>query len=123
MGKLLPTRQVSSAQQCFITNELRDFLGKFVITYIDNNFIYSESLDQQASNVKADFSNLQENKLSVKGEKCEFHAPQILFQGYIIIQEGVSMGTVKAKAVTEWPRPSSVKELQKFLGFVNFYCH
>lgn len=31
------------------------------------------------------------------------------------------MDEMKVKAVTKWPRPSTVKELQKFLGFTNFY--
>lgn len=31
------------------------------------------------------------------------------------------MDTSKIQAVTEWPQPSTVKELQRFLGFANFY--
>ncbi|KAL0204546.1 hypothetical protein M9458_002564 [Cirrhinus mrigala] len=31
------------------------------------------------------------------------------------------MDTAKIQAVTEWPQPSTVKELQRFLGFANFY--
>ncbi len=31
------------------------------------------------------------------------------------------MDELKVQAVTEWPQPSTVKELQRFLGFANFY--
>ena len=31
------------------------------------------------------------------------------------------MDQSKVKAVTEWPCPKSIKELQRFLGFANFY--
>lgn len=31
------------------------------------------------------------------------------------------MDLAKIKAVTEWPRPTTIKELQRFLGFANFY--
>ncbi len=27
----------------------------------------------------------------------------------------------KVRAVTEWPQPTTIKELQRFLGFDNFY--
>lgn len=33
------------------------------------------------------------------------------------------MDESKVKAVTEWPQPSTLKELQRFLGFANFYRH
>ncbi|XP_051510334.1 uncharacterized protein LOC127415613 [Myxocyprinus asiaticus] len=33
------------------------------------------------------------------------------------------MDVSKVTAVTEWPRPSKIKELQWFLGFANFYRH
>jgi len=33
------------------------------------------------------------------------------------------MDPVKLTAVTNWPTPKTMKEVQKFLGFCNFYCH
>ncbi|KAK3527805.1 hypothetical protein QTP86_006871 [Hemibagrus guttatus] len=41
--------------------------------------------------------------------------------GYVISHQGVEMDTVKVQAVTGWPEPSTVRELQRFLGFANFY--
>ncbi|KAK3548117.1 hypothetical protein QTP70_004885 [Hemibagrus guttatus] len=43
------------------------------------------------------------------------------FLGYVITRQGVEMDFTKVQAVTEWPSPSTVKELQRFLGFANFY--
>ncbi|KAK3569386.1 hypothetical protein QTP86_027818, partial [Hemibagrus guttatus] len=34
---------------------------------------------------------------------------------------GVEMDLIKVQAVTKWPSPTTVKELQRFLGFANFY--
>lgn len=53
--------------------------------------------------------------------KCEFHVPVISFLGYIIGRAGDSTDPGKVKAVTTWTIPSSMKELQRFLGFANFY--
>lgn len=40
----------------------------------------------------------------------------------VIISEGrVEMDPVKVAGVAEWPVPKSKKELQQFLGFMNFY--
>lgn len=62
------------------------------------------------------------NQLYAKAEKCEIHQSSVAFLGYIISLEGVSMDDNKAKAVVNWPLPTTVRELQRFWGFANFYC-
>ncbi|XP_042252426.1 uncharacterized protein LOC121886485 isoform X2 [Thunnus maccoyii] len=57
----------------------------------------------------------------MKAEKCEFHVPSVSFLSYIIAQGLVLMDPAKLTAVTEWPRPTNLKQLQRFLGFANFY--
>lgn len=59
----------------------------------------------------------------IKGEECEFHVSTISLSGYIINQVGMIMDETKVNAVTEWPAPCKVKELQCFLKFENFYHH
>lgn len=54
-------------------------------------------------------------------EKCEFHTPSVSFLGYIIGDGDVKPDPGKIQAVVNWPEPSSSKELQRFLGFANFY--
>ncbi|KAI2657473.1 Transposon Tf2-11 polyprotein [Labeo rohita] len=64
---------------------------------------------------------LRQHHLYLKLEKCEFHKPSVQFLGYIISAEGVQMDQEKIHAIQDWPQPSSIKELQRFLGFSNFY--
>ncbi len=35
--------------------------------------------------------------------------------------DGIQMDQGKVQAICDWPQPQSVKELQRFLGFANFY--
>ena len=37
------------------------------------------------------------------------------------MEKGIRMDPNKVKAVTTWPTPTTKRELQQFLGFVNFY--
>lgn len=48
-------------------------------------------------------------------------ASSVSFQGYIIAQGQLHMDPDKVRAVTEWPAPSNLKQLQRFLGFAHFY--
>ncbi|KAI2654625.1 Transposon Tf2-9 polyprotein [Labeo rohita] len=107
--------------QCFINEIFKDLLNKYVIAYIDDILVYSKSAEEHVHHVRTVLTRLLKNQLYVKAEKCEFHVPQTSLLGYHISHQGVKMDTAKVQAVTEWPQPSTVKELQRFLGFANFY--
>lgn len=66
-------------------------------------------------------TRLQKNHLYVKGEKCELHINTIYFLGYIINVGGVAMDPKHVRAVTEWPQPKGVKNLKKYLGFLQLF--
>ncbi|KAI2649352.1 Transposon Tf2-6 polyprotein [Labeo rohita] len=107
--------------QSFINEIFKDFMNKFVIAYIYDILIYSKTEAEHVSHVRAVLSRLLDNQLYVKAEKCEFHVHQTSFLGYQVSHQGVKMDSSKIQAVTEWPQPSTIKELQRFLDFVNFY--
>ncbi|KAK3563236.1 hypothetical protein QTP86_018284 [Hemibagrus guttatus] len=107
--------------QSLINEVFQDILGKWVIAYIDDILVYLTSLKEHVHHIRAILSRLQQNHLYVKPEKCEFHRTTIMFLGYVISRQGVEMDLTKVQAVTEWPNPTTVKELQQFLGFANFY--
>ena len=56
-----------------------------------------------------------------KLEKCSFSVPSIDFLGYIISDSGIGVDSNKINSITSWPAPTTVKSLQSFLGFANFY--
>ena len=43
------------------------------------------------------------------------------FVGYQVSPAGIGMDPQKNKSILEWPVPTSVKEVQSFLGFAIFY--
>lgn len=64
---------------------------------------------------------LQNNDLYFKPEKCVFDVKEVEFLGMIVGHNQVSMDPVKLKGVLDWPVPTTVKQVQEFLGFGNFY--
>ncbi|KAI3366542.1 hypothetical protein L3Q82_000675 [Scortum barcoo] len=88
---------------------------------LDDILIYSRILSEHQLHVRQVLQRLLENHLFVKKEKCEFHASQISFLGFMLKVGQVQADPEKVKAVTEWPTPTSHKLLQHFLGFANFY--
>ncbi|XP_048064029.1 uncharacterized mitochondrial protein AtMg00860-like [Megalobrama amblycephala] len=96
-------------------------LNKRVIVYIDDILVYSNTFSDHVQHVRAVLQRLVEHQLYAKLEKCEFHQTSTSFLGYVISAEGVAMDDNKVQAVVNWPLPSTIKELQHFLGFANFY--
>jgi hypothetical protein len=54
-------------------------------------------------------------------EKYVFHQPQGEFFGYIISNEGLMIDPKKIQAVTDWSISKTVRDVQCFFGFANFY--
>ncbi|KAI3372638.1 hypothetical protein L3Q82_023114 [Scortum barcoo] len=79
------------------------------------------NLPDHQLHVRQVLQRLLENRLFVKKEKCEFHASQVDFLGFIIKEGCVQADPAKVRAVAEWPIPTNRKLLQRFLGFANFY--
>jgi hypothetical protein len=64
---------------------------------------------------------LEENDLYVKPEKCVWGVEKVGFLGVVMGGGRIEMEEEKVKGVLEWPAPRTVKEVQKFLGFANYY--
>ncbi|CAK6981241.1 uncharacterized protein LOC108874699, partial [Scomber scombrus] len=107
--------------QALVNDVLRDMLNRFVFVYLDDILIFSHSYAEHVDHVKQVLKRLLENKLYVKAEKCHFHATSISFLGHIVEKGQLKPDPEKIRAVEQWPAPATRKQLQRFLGFANFY--
>src|SRR5437899_9594588 len=100
---------------------LREFLDQGVVVYLDDILIYSETEEQHVDLMRKVLQQLKDYQLGVNVEKSVFHTQEVEFLGYIVNTEGVEMSEKKVKAIREWKAPTSVREVQIFIGFANFY--
>lgn len=96
-------------------------LNKFLFVYIDDILILSENEPKQVQYVTLVLRWLLENGLYVKAQKCEFNISSVTFLGFVIVQGQLAPDSGKIQAVSEWPTPTSQKQLQQSLGFANLY--
>jgi hypothetical protein len=66
---------------------------------------------------------MREHKLYLWPEKCKFEKTRIEYLGIIISHNKVEMDPVKIAGVADWLMLSNKKEVQSFVGFVNFFQH
>ncbi|UTT90607.1 hypothetical protein NDA17_003647 [Ustilago hordei] len=107
--------------QSFINDIFRDIIGVYVVVYLDDFLIFSDTEEVHVKHVTEVLTRLRSNRLFAKLSKCEFHTKTVEFLGYIIKPTGIEMDPEKVHTVKEWPMPESIHDIQRFLGFANFY--
>ncbi len=107
--------------QHYINDVLQEHLDVFCTAYIDDILVYSENLKEHRAHMKMVLEALCKADLQVDIFKCEFHVKEVLYLGLIVGKNGVRMDPAKVAAIRKWETLRSVKDVQAFLGFANFY--
>ena len=108
--------------QGYINKILAEKLDIFVIVYLDDILIYTEDSGQgHVEAVMWVLENLRKNGLFANLKKCRFHQDEVRFLGYVVSGQGIRMEEERTEAVKNWPEPKSVRDVQVFMGFANFY--
>jgi len=94
----------------------REWLDDFMVVYIDNILVYSNSMEEHMEYLRKVFQRLRENKLYAKFEECKFGVAEVDFLGHKITQESLKMDHHKVKAILDWEPPRLVLALRSFLG-------
>ena len=108
--------------QTFMNHIFEDLLdtGQVVI-YLDDILIFTHTIDQMDRLTRKVLERLQRHDLFLKPEKCFFDQRSIEYLGVIISEGRVKMDQAKVHGITNWPTPKTLKNVQAFLGFCNFY--
>jgi hypothetical protein len=64
---------------------------------------------------------LRDNQLYAKYSKCEFWIGEVSFLGHITSNGGISVHPAKVKEIVAWSIPTTVMDIQSFLGIVGYY--
>uniref|UniRef100_A0A0W0FHI1 Reverse transcriptase domain-containing protein n=1 Tax=Moniliophthora roreri TaxID=221103 RepID=A0A0W0FHI1_MONRR len=108
--------------QVFMNNILSDFIDKgWCMVYMDNILIFSRDPNGHHKWTKKLLERIQKHDLYLKLEKCEFDVKEIVFLGMVIQPGYVAMDPIKLAGIADWEAPRTVKGVQSFLGFRNFY--
>ena len=89
--------------------------------YMDDIIVFSRTPEEHIHRLTAVISKLRAAGLKLNPTKCDLFRQQIHYLEHVVSKEGISTDPDKIKAVTEWPKPTTVTEVRSFLGFVNYY--
>ena len=103
-------------QHCF-----RDEVFQLLLVFLDDIIVFSRTIGEQIDRLEVVFKKLRQHGLKLKPAKCEFFKEEVKYLGHIVNERGVSTDPEKVRAVRDWTRPSTPKQLRSFLGLASYY--
>jgi hypothetical protein len=97
-----------------------DLLGIIVEVYIDEIVAKSSSLNSHLADLRLAFEKMCRYGLKMNPLKCAFGVSVGKFLGFLVHEKGVEIDPKKIESIKKVPAPTSKKELQRFLGKVNY---
>lgn len=112
-------RNAAQTWQRFIDSVLQGLPQCFA--YLDDILVFSANPEQHRQHLKEVFERLEHNGVVLNVDKCIFGQPEVTFLGHKISAAGSLPLSEKVDAILQLPRPTTIKELRRYLGMLNFY--
>ena len=104
-----------------MNNLFEDMLDQGVVVFLDDMLIYSTTSEGHFKLLEKVFVCLWRYKFYCKLKKCSFLQWTTTFLGFDISPEGLQISDAKIRSLKEWPKPTTIQQVQLFLGFVQFF--
>jgi hypothetical protein len=100
---------------------LKDFIGKFVIVYLDDILVYNKTKGRTLKVYEVGVEEVAAGETLINLKKCSFMKTKLFYLGFVISQYGLKMDPEKVKEIKEWPSPRNIYEVINFHGLASFY--
>ncbi|GBN40791.1 Transposon Tf2-6 polyprotein [Araneus ventricosus] len=127
MGNFQPTRlpfgskNSTSYFHTLISKCLNGITGKNVQFFLDDIIIAADSLCELKVTLQAVFDRLTKFNLTLDPAKLQLCKPEITYLGFDLNANGFSPSEQNVNKVTNFPRPKNLKQVQMFLGMLNYF--
>jgi hypothetical protein len=97
--------------QRLMTWIFRDEIGSFVHVYLDDIFVFSDSVEDHEKHLKIVFDKLRKEQLYLSKTKCDLYSKDMDCLGHRITDRGLHVDSDKMARILEWRAPRSHQEV------------
>lgn len=97
------------------------YLDSFVIVFIDNIFVYSQSRREHEHHLRIVLQPLRDQQLYVMVSKCKFWLESIAFLGLTVSEDYIMVYLVMIEAINDWASTTSITHIQSFVRLEGYY--
>ena len=116
-----PKRAPSYFQETMATVVLAGLIYVICEMYIDDCNVFPKDTDELVFRLRLIFERFRKQNLFVKPNKCFLGYTEIDYVGKVLSAEGLKMSQEKIRHVLDFPKPDISKQLESFLGLVNYF--
>ena len=91
------------------------------LVYLDDIIVLGSDVPQMLQRLGQVFSRLDQAKLKLKPSKCCLFRRQVAYLGHIVSESGVATDPNKVQKVQDWPTPTSIQDVRRFVGLASYY--
>jgi hypothetical protein len=91
--------------QWLMTYTFHDHLGKFVHSYLDNTFVYSDTIEDHEIHLETVFDILRKAQLYLSSKKLDLYSKKMECLGHIIDDNGIHAEVDKLEKICNWQTP------------------
>jgi hypothetical protein len=109
--------------QSMMNHLFRELINEgYVTIYMDDILIHTPNDPELHCRVVNNVLRiLTVNDLYLKPQKCQFEQTEVEYLSVVISEDSIAMDLIKVQGVKNWKRPTTLKDIRAFLGFLNFY--
>ncbi|KAL7304725.1 hypothetical protein TKK_0002964 [Trichogramma kaykai] len=93
-----------------------------IFAYLEDVIVVTDTFADHLKWLRFALSRLVDAGLQINREKCHFCRPRVLYLGFQLDHEGLRPDPERIQPVVNYPAPTNVKQLRRFLGMVGWYA-
>ena len=90
-----------------------------IVKSTDDFLVYGKTVEVLRQRTRKLFQRFVEHGVTINLKKCDFEKTEMEFLGHHLTKEGIKPLASKMEAITDFPTPTDIKQLRRFMGMAN----